>query len=315
MNHILIADEMHPSIIEMLHEIGYVPDYQPFINRTQILDIINNYEGLIIRSKTKIDKEFLNHAQRLKFIGRAGAGLDLIDLKEAEERQISIFAANEGNRIAVAEHVMGMILSLLNRLHTADREVRNRIWHREENRGFELFGKTVGIIGFGNNGKETAKRFAAFRCRVLVYDKYLSNIQENAVQEASIHEIFNEADILSLHIPLTDETLQMVDNRFIAQFRKKIYLINAARGEIVVLSDLVKNLKSDKILGACLDVLENEKLTQLTAQQQQDFDYLCQSDKVILTPHIAGWTHESYLKINEVLVAKIQKLTTDKVMK
>lgn len=305
---ILIADEMHLSIIEMLEEIGYKPDYQPNINREEILKVINSYAGLIIRSKTKIDKDFLSHVNNLKFIGRAGAGLDLIDIEEVTKKNIKIFAANEGNRIAVAEHVLGMILTLFNRLNIADREVRQKVWKREENRGIELFGKTVGLIGFGNNGKETAKRFQAMGCKVLFYDKYLTENSVDYATQSSMSEIFEKSDILSLHIPLTDETNKMVNDTFFKNFKKKIYFINAARGEIVLLQDLVENLKSGKILGACLDVLENEKLQKLTDEQQKTFDYLVSKENVLLTPHIAGWTHESYIKINEVLVEKIKQL-------
>lgn len=308
---ILIADEMHLSIIEMLKEISYKPDYQPNIKREEILKIINNYEGLIIRSKTKIDKDFLSQVNNLKFIGRAGAGLDLIDIEEATKKNIKIFAANEGNRIAVAEHILGMILTLFNRLNIADREVRQKIWKREENRGTELFGKTIGLIGFGNNGKETAKRFQAMGCKVLFYDKYLTESTVDYATQSTMSDIFEKADILSLHIPLTDETNKMVNDTFFKNFKKEIYFINAARGEIVVLEDLVENLNSGKVLGACLDVLENEKLQKLTEVQQKTFDYLVSKENVLLTPHIAGWTHESYVKINEVLVEKLMQLNLE----
>lgn len=308
---ILIADEMHLSIIEMLEEINYKPDYQPNIKREEILKIIDNYEGLIIRSKTKIDKDFLSQVNNLKFIGRAGAGLDLIDIEEATMKNIEIFAANEGNRIAVAEHVLGMILTLFNRLNIADREVRQKIWKREENRGIELFGKTIGLIGFGNNGKETAKRFQAMGCKVLFYDKYLSETLVDYATQSTMSDIFEKADILSLHIPLTDETNKMVNDTFFNNFKKEIYFINAARGEIVVLDDLVENLNTGKVLGACLDVLENEKLQKLTERQQKTFDNLASKENVLLTPHIAGWTHESYVKINEVLVEKLKQLNLE----
>ncbi len=290
----------------MLQSIGLEPDYQPLIKREGILEILKNYEGLIIRSKTKVNKEFLVNAPNLKFIGRAGAGLDLIDIDEAQRLEIEIFAANEGNRVAVAEHVVGMILCLLNKIHIADRQVRQGIWHREENRGYELMGKTVGIIGYGNNGKVTAERLKAFGCKVLAYDKFKTGFSDEFLEESTIEDIFNKVDILSLHTPLTDETFQMVNTEFINQFNKNIYLINAARGEIVVLDDLVEALESGKIKGACLDVLENEKLNKLSPEQKNTFDKLANSERVILTPHIAGWTHESYIRINEVLIEKIK---------
>jgi D-3-phosphoglycerate dehydrogenase / 2-oxoglutarate reductase len=303
---ILIADEMHLSLMPMLQSIGLEPDYQPLIRRDDINEILKNYEGLIIRSKTTVDKELLSNAQNLKFIGRAGAGLDLIDIEETQRLGIEIFAANEGNRVAVAEHVIGMLLTLMNKIHLADREVRQGIWHREENRGDELMGKTIGILGYGNNGKATAERLKAFGCKVLAFDKFKNDFSDEFVTESTMQQIFEEADILSLHIPLTEDTLRMVNRDFINQFHKKIYFINAARGEIVVLDDLVEALENGRIKGSCLDVLENEKLNKLSPQQQITFDKLASSNRVILTPHIAGWTHESYVRINEVLVEKIK---------
>jgi len=307
---VLIVDEMHLSIIPMLEKIGLVPDYQPKIKRQEIIDIIGNYNGLIIRSKTKVDAELLEKATQLKFIGRAGAGLDLIDEKTAREKGIQVFAANEGNKVAVAEHVIGMLLALMNKILVADRQIRNGVWLREDNRGYELMGKTVGIIGCGNNGFETAKRLSAFGCKILVYDKYKHEFTDKCVNVSTMGEIFEKADILSLHIPLTEDTYQMVNAQFLRSFAKNIYFINASRGEIVVLNDLVKELESGKVIGACLDVLENEKLNQLSLAQRETFNQLTESDRVILTPHVAGWTYESYERINEVLVKKILDMYT-----
>jgi D-3-phosphoglycerate dehydrogenase len=245
---------------------------------------------------------------RLRFIGRAGAGLDLIDEAITEEKGIVVFAANEGNRVAVSEHVIGMLLVLMNNLLIADRQVREGKWLREENRGYELFGKTVGIIGYGNNGSETAKRLSAFGCEVLAYDKYKVGFSDEYATESSMQDIFDKADILSLHIPLTKETLQLVNQEFLNSFVNNIYIANASRGEIVVLDALLAGLNSGKIKGACLDVLENEKLAQLNPAQKETFEELIKSDKVIFSPHIAGWTHESYVRINEVLIKKIQKV-------
>lgn len=305
---VLIVDEMHVSLMPMLEKIGFIPDYQPKIKRQEIIDIMGNYEGLLIRSKTKVDEELLNNATQLKFIGRAGAGIDLIDEALAEEKGIIIFAANEGNRVAVAEHVIGMLLVLMNNLLIADRQVREGKWLREENRGYELMGKTIGIIGYGNNGTETAKRFSAFGCKVLAYDKYKSGFSDEYATEATMQDIFDKADVLSLHIPLKKETLQLVNHEFLDSFVNNIYFANASRGEIVVLDAVLEGLNSGKIRGACLDVLENEKLSQLNPQQKETFEQLIRSDKVILSPHIAGWTHESYVRINEVLIEKIQKI-------
>ncbi|RYU95130.1 phosphoglycerate dehydrogenase [Emticicia agri] len=299
---------MHVSLLPMLEKIGYVPDYQPKIQRQEIMDILGNYEGMLIRSKTRVDDELLKNATQLKFIGRAGAGIDLIDEVVAEERGIVVFAANEGNRVAVAEHIIGMLLVLMNNLLIADRQVREGKWLREENRGYELLGKTVGIIGYGNNGAETAKRLSAFGCKVLAYDKYKVGFSDAYATEATMKEIFDKADILSLHIPLTKETFQLVNSNFLNSFANDIYFVNASRGEVVVLEAIVEGLNSGKIKGACLDVLENEKLSQLNQKQKETFDQLIKSDKVIFSPHIAGWTHESYVRINEVLIEKIEKL-------
>ncbi|WP_156511002.1 MULTISPECIES: NAD(P)-dependent oxidoreductase [Emticicia] len=304
---VLIADEMHLSLIPMLEKIGFQPDYQPKISRQEIIEKLGNYVGLIIRSKTFADAELLKNASNLKFIGRAGAGLDLIDIETTESKGIQIFAANEGNRVAVAEHVIGMVLCLMNNILIADKEVRAGIWQREKNRGYELFGKTVGIIGYGNNGSETAKRFKAFGCKVLAYDKYKSGFGDEFVKESTIEEIFAEAEILSLHIPLTSESNKMVDAGFLDKFSKNIIFINAARGEIVVLEDLLSKLYEGKVLGTCLDVLENEKLQKLSDKQKAVFEKLAESNKVIFTPHIAGWTFESYERINQVLIEKISQ--------
>ncbi len=304
---VLIVDEMHESIVQMPTELGLNVDYFPNISQEEVLKRVADYEGLIIRSKFFIDREFLSKAVKLRFIGRAGAGLDLIDLDECKSRGIEVFAANEANRVAVAEHLIGMLLSLFHKINTADLEVRQKIWLREANRGEELFGKTVGLIGFGNNGEATADRLVAFGCRILAYDKYRYGFGNQFIQESSMDQIFREADVLSLHIPLTKESNRMIDASFLSSFRKDIYFCNIARGEIVVLKDLVDALKSGKVKGACLDVLENEKLKKLSAEQEEAFGYLSEAKNVILTPHVAGWTLESYKKINTVLKDKIQR--------
>ena len=303
---ILIADSMHTSLFNMLENENWEFDYHPEFRRSDIIAAIGQYDGLIIRSKTLIDKEVLDAATQLKFIARAGAGLDLIDLKIVGERKIQLFHAGEGNRDAVAEHALGMLLALFNNILKADREVRNGIWDREGNRGVEIMHKTVGIIGYGNNGGATAKRLSGFGCKVLAYDKYRDHYADTFASEATLEQIMEEADILSLHIPLTAETRYLINQDFIEKFSKPFYLLNLSRGETVKLESVVEGLKSGKILGACLDVLENEKLKSLTPDQQISFDYLAASDRVVLTPHIGGWTHESYVRINEVLVNQIK---------
>ncbi len=309
MKKILIADDLHENIFPMLAELGFEVNYQPDIKRAEILEIIQDYEGLLIRSKTKIDRDFLSHCSKLEFIGRAGAGLDLIDLQAVEEKNIKVFAANEGNSDALAEHTLGMLLMLFNKLNIADAEVRQGIWHREENRGIELSGMTVGIIGFGNMGKAVAQRLLGFQVKVLAYDIQNKHSSEFGfiAEEASLNDIFEQADIISLHVPLTSNTRMMVNDNFINQFKKNIFLINTSRGEVVSTKSVLKALQSGKLRGACLDVLENEKLTTLTPEQSEVYTHLFQQKNVILTPHIAGWTVESYRKINEVLVAKIRE--------
>ena len=303
---ILIVDEMHPSLIEMLDVDGWKYEYAPSLKRNEILEEVGAYEGLMIRSKTVIDKEFLERAPRLKFIARAGAGLDLIDIPAVEARGIALFHAGEGNRDAVGEHVLGMLLGLFINLVRADRQVRQGVWDREGNRGVELMGKTVGLIGYGNNGSATGRRLSGFGCRVLAYDKYKKNYSDANASEASMEQIFEEADIISLHIPLTEESFHLIDAGFIERMKKPFYFVNAARGEVADLTAVVAGLESGKIKGACLDVLENEKLGKLTPSQQEVYDYLVKSDKVVLTPHVGGWTHESYVRINEVLCRQIR---------
>jgi D-3-phosphoglycerate dehydrogenase len=303
--HILIIDEVHPSLFELLtqHQLHY--NYLPNSTLQEIEKILPNYEGLIVRSKLVINEALLQKAPRLRFIGRAGAGLDLIDLKALEQHKVQLFNAPEGNRTAVAEHTVGMLLALFNKLLRADAEVRQKIWNREGNRGVELAGKTVGIVGYGNMGSSVAKVLGGFDCKVIAYDKYHPEFKNNYAEAVSMETIFAETDILSLHTPLTAETKNMITTAFWQQFRKNIYFINTARGEIAPLKDLLHALQTGKVLGACLDVLENEKLHQLSPEQSIVFEQLTKRHDVIFSPHIAGWTHESYRKINEVLVEKI----------
>jgi D-3-phosphoglycerate dehydrogenase / 2-oxoglutarate reductase len=302
---ILIIDEMHSSLFPMLEGLNIQFDYLPKITRPEILSVIANYDGLFVRSKTKIDEEFLAHAPKLKFIGRAGSGMDLMDLHIVKQRKIEVFNAPEGNRDAVAEQTLGLLLALLRKIPQGDRQIRANQWLREANRGTEIRGKTIGIIGYGNIGHTLARLLSGFDCRVLVYDRYEKNFGNDYLTEATMEEIFAEVDIISYHIPLTEKTRNLVNAEYLQKFRKNIILLNTARGEIVNLEDLQAALESGKVLGAGLDVLENEKIDALTPLQQVSFDYLIQSDKVVLSPHVAGWTHESYIRINEVLVEKL----------
>lgn len=304
---VLIVDEMHDSIVQMPVELGLEVDYFPNLSLYEVDKIVANYQGLIIRSKFSIDDSFLEKATNLKFIGRAGAGLDLIDLEACKRKGVEVFAANEANRVAVAEHLIGMILSLFNKINGSYEQVKIGKWLREENRGEELFGKTVGLIGYGNNGQATAERLVAFGCKVLAYDKYRYGFGNHLIQECTMSEIFREAEIVSLHIPLAADTFQMCNHDFFNSFKKSIFFCNVARGELVVQTDLLHAIESGKVRGACLDVLENEKLGALTLQQRNVFEQLISFPQVLITPHVAGWTFQSYKKINDVLRDKIKR--------
>jgi D-3-phosphoglycerate dehydrogenase len=303
---VLVVDEMHESLVPILEELGLEVDYFYDFDYQKSFEVIQNYEGLLVRSKFFIDDSFLKKGVRLRFIGRAGAGLDLIDLDACKELGIEVFAANEANKVAVAEHLLGMVLTLFNNIACSNTQVKNDVWLREENRGEELAGKTVGIIGYGNNGSESAKRFVAFGCKVLAYDKYKSGFGTKDVKESTLENIFAQSDIVSLHIPLTKESKGWANADFFNSFSKNVYFCNVARGEIMVQADLIKALESGKVKGACLDVLENEKLKTLSPDQRSRFDYLKQHPKVLITPHVAGWTFQSYEKINLVLRDKIK---------
>lgn len=301
----LIADDMHESILPLLAAIGLEAHYRPEIKREELIQCIGDYEVLLIRSKTEVDAEVVDAAQKLELIGRAGAGLDKIDVAYVESKGIEIVNAPEGNRDALAEHAMGMLLSLLNHLVTADAEVRNWRWEREANRGIELSDKTVGIIGYGNMGQAFVQRLRAFDCRILVYDKYKKGFGTKKVEEVGLDKLFDKTDILSLHVPLTDETRSWINTEFIGRFRKNIYLLNTARGEVLPVKDLLKLLDNGKVLGAALDVLEKEKFDRLTPEEKTIFENLFGRKNVLLSPHVGGWTFASYKRINEVLVGKI----------
>jgi D-3-phosphoglycerate dehydrogenase / 2-oxoglutarate reductase len=301
----LIVDEMHESIVPMLEEIGVEGVYKPTITRKEVLKEINDYTGLIVRSKINVDKEILESAINLKIIARAGAGLDLLDIEEINNRGIYIINAPEGNQDALAEHAIGMLLSLFNKINQGDQQIRNYIWDREGNRGIELMGKTVCLIGYGYMGQAFAQRLSSFGCNILAYDKYKKNFANQFVQEVSLEELFEKCDILSLHIPLNYETRGLVNKDFINRFKKNIFIINTSRGPVLKNEHLNDLLESGKVLGAALDVIENEKLHSLSPEEKREFERLIKFKNVILTPHIAGWSVESYIKINQVLVNKL----------
>ena len=301
---ILFIDIVHPLLKQELEKENHICDTAYNKSKAEIQKIISNYQGIIIRSRFKIDKQFIDFGSNLKFIARAGSGLENIDTEYAENKKIHCYNAAEGNRQAVAEHALGMLLSLFNNLNRADQEVRNGVWEREGNRGIELTGKTIAIIGYGNNGSAFAEVLKGFNVKILAYDKYLSKYPH----KSSMESIYQEADIVSLHIPLTLETTNIIDDNFINSFKKNIYLINTARGKCANTKNVVTALENGKIKGACLDVLEYEKNSFENLSQEgltNDMQYLINSKNTVLTPHIAGWTKESNIKIAEVLLNKI----------
>ncbi|MEO2059011.1 MAG: 2-hydroxyacid dehydrogenase [Mesonia sp.] len=307
---VLHLDKNHPLILEQLQELGFSNEEDYTSSKEEILKKIDAYDGIIIRSRFKLDEAFLCAAKNLKFIGRLGAGLENIDTEFASAQGIKLFSAPEGNRNAVGEHALGMLLSLFNKLNKADREVRNGKWLREENRGVELEGKTVGIIGYGNMGKSFAKKLQGFDVKVLCFD-IQENVGDQFAKQVSLEEFQQNVEVLSLHTPLTETTNNMVDAKFINSFKNNFWFINTGRGQSVVTSDLVEALKSGKVLGAGLDVLEYEKtsfenLFTSAAQMPEAFQYLIQAENVLLSPHVAGWTVESKRKLAQVIVDKIK---------
>jgi len=305
---VLFIDTAHPFLEEELTRMGFTCIPVPGMGRDEILIQLQSVEGLVIRSKIKLDSEAIDKAPRLRFIARVGAGMENIDQAYAESKGIICLNAPEGNRDAVGEHALGMLLSLLNHLCRVNVEVRKGIWIREGNRGTEIRGKTVAIIGYGNMGSAFAEKLSGFGANVIAYDKYKTGFSELYVKEVQMEEVFSEADVVSLHIPLTDETRHMVNKPYLEKFSKPVYLVNTARGQCVDTAALMDAIDTGKVAGAALDVLEYEKFSfeNLDADRLPDsFKRLIGSDKVILSPHIAGWTHESNLKMAQVLVEKI----------
>ena len=305
---VLHLDTNHPLLIQQLSAAGFQNHEDYTSSKSEIEKKINLYDGLIIRSRFSLDASFLDKATNLKFIGRVGAGLENIDCDYALSKGIELIAAPEGNRNAVGEHALGMLLSLFNKLNKADLEVRKGLWLREENRGLELDGKTVGLIGYGNMGKAFAKKLRGFDVTVLCYD-IKPNIEDENATQVSLQEIHERADVLSLHTPQTSQTVGMINTSFIEQFKNPFWLINTARGKNVVTKDLVGALKSAKVLGAGLDVLEYEKSSfenLFTNEIPEEFQYLIDSENVLLSPHVAGWTIESNIKLAQTIVDKIK---------
>lgn len=308
---ILLLDKNHPLITEQLLAKNFILEEDFTSSYDEVCHKIQNYDGIIIRSRIPLDKSFLERAKNLKFIARVGAGMENIDISVAERLGIQLINSPEGNRDSVAEHVVGMLLILMNRLFIASQEVKNGIWLREENRGDELLGKTVGLIGYGNMGKATAKRLSGFGCTVIFHD-ILPGLSDEYATQVPLKELQERAEILSLHIPLTDESYYLIDGPFISEMKNNFYFVNTARGKNVETKSLVEAIKAGKVKGACLDVLEYEKSSfEKLEDENEDLQFLLESEKAIVTPHIAGWTIQSKEKLAQVIVDKILSRFSD----
>lgn len=305
---VLVIHKTHHILTNIFESKGFTVDTILNLIRNDIIDILPKYDILIVRSALKVDKEIIDAGIKLKSIGRLGAGMENIDVDYAQSKGIKVFNSPEGNRSAVGEQAVGMLLMLTNNLIKADAEVRQGVWKREENRGEEIEGKTIGIIGYGNMGGSFARKVSGFGANVIAYDKYKSNFGDKYVKEVSLKDIFKKSDIVSLHTPLQEDTFHMVDSSFINSFSKPIIIINTSRGQVIKTEDLVLGIKNNKIKGACLDVLEFEGLSFdniSNTDKSNVFEYLRNSNRVILSPHIAGWTIESEIKLAKVLANKI----------
>lgn len=304
-----VIDFVHECLTTGLAECGHEVFYTPECTRAQLLEHVSEWEGLVVRTKTEIDREVLSHAGKLKFIARAGAGLDNIDTATCDSKGIVYLNAAGANADAVGEQALGMLLSLYANIAKSDREVRSRIWDRTGNTGKELLGNVVGIIGYGNTGKAFARKLSGMGVTALAYDKYLTGYSDSFAKEASMDEIFERADVLSFHVPLTDETFHLGNETWFNRFRKPLCLLNLSRGGVVDLNGLIQSMESNQIWAAGLDVLENERLETMTEEEIKVFENLTTSSRVVLTPHTGGWTVESYQRIGQVLLQQIRDLT------
>ncbi|MFM9026969.1 MAG: NAD(P)-dependent oxidoreductase [Bacteroidota bacterium] len=312
---VLFIDSVHHALWNGLTADGHYCVDGTTLSREEILQQMPVYDGVVIRSRIRLDQHFFDVSSNLKFIARSGAGMENIDLEYAAEKGVHCINSPEGNKDAVGEHAVGMLLMLLNNLGRADREVRKGVWIREANRGVELNGMTVALIGYGTMGRAVAKRLSGFGCEVIAYDKYLTSWPDGHARRVEMDEVFIVADVVSLHVPLTDETRLMADTEYFARFKKNIWMINTARGGCLSLDALADAIKAGKVLGACLDVLEYEdssfekfSLSETVTNPPHSWTFLTDCDRVVFSPHIAGWTHESYRKLSEVLLDKIRKI-------
>lgn len=309
MKHILIIDDLHPSIVDLLSNIGFKSTYLPDIKREELFDLEDQYCGILVRSKTYLDAAIFNHFTKLQFIGRAGAGVDLIDLEEVAQRGIQLINAPEGNMDALAEHALAILLGIMNFTVRGHNQIDELLWEREFNRGYELNGLTVGLVGYGFMGSAFAKRLKAMGCTVLAYDKYKTGFSDAYATESSMEAIYANADVFTIHVPLTNETEYLLSDDFFNQFAKPIWFTNTSRGPVLDTKALLTAINNGKVLGAALDVLENEKPKTWSPEFRTLMRDLYATQKFTITPHVGGWSFESYLKINEVLTDKISNLS------